>query len=238
MWGRAASRAEVRQGKPVYWPCFPGGSAGKESACNMGDLRSIPGSGRSPGEGKGYPLQYSGLENSMDCIVHGVTKSRTWLSDFHFRSPTGTVFLTGEAELKEVERMGACIHRQRTAWEFAGILCTFCLLVPVNSKNSHAAFLLHDEDSNRKHHRLPRLVPVCLVGPAESLAGYWMEGPSRVMKGQAGYLLSSSLYESHLGLGLPIQGHCFSQGSISPQGCGLSGFRKSLPPLVSSGQEC
>ena len=46
-------------------------------------LGSIPGLGRSPGEGKGYPLQYSGLENSMDCIVHGVTKSRTWLSNFH-----------------------------------------------------------------------------------------------------------------------------------------------------------
>ena len=45
---------------------FPGGSAGKESACNVGDLGSIPGLGRSPGEGKGYPLQYSGLENSMD----------------------------------------------------------------------------------------------------------------------------------------------------------------------------
>ena len=45
---------------------FPGGSAGKESACNVGDLGSIPGLGRSPGEGKGYPFQYSGLENSMD----------------------------------------------------------------------------------------------------------------------------------------------------------------------------
>ena len=56
---------------------FPGGSAGKESACNVGDLDSIPGLGRSPGEGKGYPLHYSGLENSMDCIVHGVTKSQT-----------------------------------------------------------------------------------------------------------------------------------------------------------------
>ena len=53
---------------------FPCGSAGKESACNVGDLGSIPGLGRSPGEGKGYPLQYSGLENSMDYIVHGVTK--------------------------------------------------------------------------------------------------------------------------------------------------------------------
>ena len=63
---------------------FPGGSAGKESASNAGDLGSIPGLGRSPGEVKGYSLQYSGLENSMDCTVHGVAKSRTRLSDFHF----------------------------------------------------------------------------------------------------------------------------------------------------------
>ena len=54
---------------------FPGGSAGKESACIVGDLGSIPGLGRSPEDGKGYPLQYSGLENSMD-YTHGVTKSR------------------------------------------------------------------------------------------------------------------------------------------------------------------
>ena len=63
---------------------FPGGSAGKESACNAGDPGSIPGLGRSPGEGVGCPLQYSSLENSMDCIVHGVTKSWTQLSAFHF----------------------------------------------------------------------------------------------------------------------------------------------------------
>ena len=56
---------------------FPGGSAGKETACNAGDLGLFPGLGRSPGEGKDYPLRYSGLENSMDCIVHGVAKSRT-----------------------------------------------------------------------------------------------------------------------------------------------------------------
>ena len=56
--------------------CFPDGSAGKESACNAGDLGLIPGLGRSPGEGKGYPLQYSGLENSMYCIVYRVTKSQ------------------------------------------------------------------------------------------------------------------------------------------------------------------
>ena len=59
---------------------FPGGSAGKESACNAGDLGSTPGLGRSPGEGKGYPLQYCGLEISMDCIVHGVAKSQAQLS--------------------------------------------------------------------------------------------------------------------------------------------------------------
>ena len=61
---------------------FPGGSAGKESTCNAGNLGSIPGLGRSPGEGNSYPLQYSGLENSTDCIVHGVTKSQTRLSNF------------------------------------------------------------------------------------------------------------------------------------------------------------
>ena len=106
---------------------FPGSSAGKESTCNVGDTGSIPGSGRSPGEGIGYalqyswaslvaqlvknppamletwvqipglgrspgegnsyPLQYSGLENSMDCIAHGVAKSWTRLSNFHFHFP-------------------------------------------------------------------------------------------------------------------------------------------------------
>ena len=63
---------------------FPCGSASKESTCNAGDLGSIPGLGGSPGEGKSYPLQYFGLENSMDCIVHGVAKGLTQLSDFHF----------------------------------------------------------------------------------------------------------------------------------------------------------
>src|SRR5574337_355811 len=68
-------------------PVFLGflcGSAGKESAHSVGDLGSIPGLGRSSGETKDYPLQYSGLENSIDHMVHGVAKSRTRLSDFHF----------------------------------------------------------------------------------------------------------------------------------------------------------
>ena len=63
---------------------FPGGWAGKESACTAGDLGSIPGLGRSPGERKGYPFQFSGLDNSMYYIVHGVTKSWTRLNDIHF----------------------------------------------------------------------------------------------------------------------------------------------------------
>ena len=62
---------------------FPRGSASKESTCNVGDLGSIPWVGRSAGEGKGYPLKYSVLENSMDCIVHGVAKSWTQLSNCH-----------------------------------------------------------------------------------------------------------------------------------------------------------
>ena len=54
---------------------FPGVSEGKASACNAGDLGSFPGLGRSPGEGKGYPHQYAGLENSVDYTVHGVAES-------------------------------------------------------------------------------------------------------------------------------------------------------------------
>ena len=67
---------------------FPGGSAGKESACNAGDLGLIPELGRPSGEGNSCPLQYPCLENSMDCIVHGITESQTQLrlslSIFHF----------------------------------------------------------------------------------------------------------------------------------------------------------
>ena len=71
----------------VHWASdggFPDSSVSKESMCNAGDQGSIPGLRRSSGEGKGYPLQFSGLENSMDCIVHGVTETQTWLSDFQF----------------------------------------------------------------------------------------------------------------------------------------------------------
>ena len=86
-----------------YWfkGGFPDGSVGKEYACNAGDPGSIPGLGRSAGEGIGYPLQHSSLENSMDSIVYEVAKNRTQLGDFHSHStdlrsnnnPAGPFFL-------------------------------------------------------------------------------------------------------------------------------------------------
>ena len=65
---------------------FPCGSTGKESSCSVGDLGLIPGLGRFPGEGNSYPFWYSGLENSIDSIVHGVIKGWIPLSNFHFQT--------------------------------------------------------------------------------------------------------------------------------------------------------
>jgi len=82
-WVRKIRWRRNRLPTPVFLG-FPCGSAGKESSHNAGAPSSITGLGRSAEEGKDYPLQYSGLENSMDCIVHGVRKSQTGLNDFHF----------------------------------------------------------------------------------------------------------------------------------------------------------
>ena len=82
-WVRKICWRRDRLPTPVFLG-FHCGSAGNESAYNAGDLGLTPGLGRSPGEGKGYPLQYSGLENFTDSITRGVAKSWTWLSDFHF----------------------------------------------------------------------------------------------------------------------------------------------------------
>ena len=104
---------------------------GKESACNAGDLSSIPGLERSPGEGKGYPLQYSGLENSMDCIVHGVTKSQTRLSNFHF-----TNLLTSS------NRYRKCLAKTNDNLEFF-------FFYPVNwSFKSEIKFKIHLDEGN------------------------------------------------------------------------------------------
>ena len=114
---------------PVFLD-FPGGSAGKESTCNAGDLGSIPGLGKFPGGGKGYPLQYSGLENPTDggawqATVHGVAKSWT----FTFNSDKEEASRTCEARSTSVEETGRsqrdrrkptvaraqCVRRQRPA---------------------------------------------------------------------------------------------------------------------------
>ena len=87
-WIRKIPRTRDRLPTPVFLGS-PRGSAGKESTRNAGNLGSIPGLGRSPREGRGHPLQYSGLENCVDYIVHGVAKRQTTLSNFyfHFHSP-------------------------------------------------------------------------------------------------------------------------------------------------------
>ena len=84
------SSGEERLPTPVFLGS-PGGSAGKESTSNEADLGSVAGLGRSSGEGNSYPFQYSGLENSMDCIVHGVTKSQTQLSKRSANRPAGQI---------------------------------------------------------------------------------------------------------------------------------------------------
>ena len=96
---------------------FPHSSSGKESTCNAGDLGSIPGLGRPPGEGKGYPLQYSGLENSRNYTVHGVAKSRTRLSDFHFHICTWLQEKPGEENGNPLQY--SCLENpmDRGAWQ-------------------------------------------------------------------------------------------------------------------------
>ena len=88
---------------------FPCGSAAKESTCNARDLGLIPGLGRPLEERKGYPLQYSGLENSMDYTVQGVTKNRAWLSNFHFYYKSILVkvmsMLTPERQVENIQKV-------------------------------------------------------------------------------------------------------------------------------------
>ena len=105
---------------------FPGGSDSKEFACNVGDLGLVPGLGRYPGEGNGYPLKYSGLENSMDsrawqATVHGFAKSRTRLSSFHFHF----IF-----EPKMHVRILSCVAWPSSSLEKVTLMCSFplCLM--------------------------------------------------------------------------------------------------------------
>ena len=116
------------------------GSAGKESTCNVGDLGLIAGLGRSLGEGKGYPLQYSGLENSMDHIVHGVANSRTWLSKFHtslayrWASQVALVVKNLPANAGDVRDKGSMIpgSRRSPRWGHGNPLQYSCLKNPMD----------------------------------------------------------------------------------------------------------
>ena len=105
---------------PLYPLGFPGGSGDKESICNAGDLGSIPGLGRSPGEGNGYPLQYSRLENSRDrgswqATAHGVTKSRAQLNNFHSLTHSLTythclfTCMDGSRDILDIYMMNYCV---------------------------------------------------------------------------------------------------------------------------------
>ena len=93
---------------------FHHSSVGKEFACDSGDPGSIPGSGRSPGEGKGYPLQYTGLENSMDYTVHGVAKRLTRLSDFTIQHMQTTFWASLVAQ--SVEKLPAVQETWFDSW--------------------------------------------------------------------------------------------------------------------------
>ena len=93
----------------------------------MRDLGSIPGLGRSPGEGKSYPLQYFGLENSMDCTVHGVTKSWTQLSNFHFNYPCKTIIIL--IHLLRSESMHQFIEYMRS---FVTLCLSLCIMLAKN----------------------------------------------------------------------------------------------------------
>ena len=104
------------RGRKVLVEGFPGSWYGKESTCSAGDLGSIPGSRRSPGEGKGYSLQCSGLGNSVDCTVHEVANSRI-LSSFHFQSlPTGNFHQPLIFICQRADRMKTKITENESNW--------------------------------------------------------------------------------------------------------------------------
>ena len=115
-------------------------SAGKESTCNAGDPGSIPGSGRSPREGNGYPLKYSGLENFMDCIVHGVSKSRTRLSNFHTHA-------------RMCSQNGPCSYVEDSLYNLPFPLC-FCVHLWCKTNGGKTASLVPLSTNQDAGHRL------------------------------------------------------------------------------------
>ena len=128
-------------------------SVGKEPACNAGDPSSIPGLGRSAGEGKGYPLQCSGLENSKDCRIYGVAKSQTQLSDFHFTFSIYSLLaffgITPFFSIWRLLDLQYCVSFRCTAsadsfpWSLVGFKAqNWNLFLPRNAYISHLIFLV------------------------------------------------------------------------------------------------
>ena len=130
----------------ILWPCmwficFSDSSVGKESACNAGDPDSIPGLGWYFGEGKGYPLQYSGLQKSMDCIVPGVAKSRTQLNDFH----SLMWFVLRVFHVHSKERVFCCFWMEHLSIKYIwlNVLISVSLLISVWIMSAHVSQVLN-----------------------------------------------------------------------------------------------
>ena len=132
MWNLPGRGTEPLFSAVVVFLC---GSAGKETVCNAGDLGSIPGLGKSPGEGKGYSLQYFGLENSMDCIIHGVSKSETWVSDFHFTSLHWQADSFNHWTTREVQTWLLLIFKMYLFLTVLGLCCCLGFSLVVESRD-------------------------------------------------------------------------------------------------------
>ena len=145
-WVRQTCWKRHRPPAPVFLG-FPGGSAGKESSGNAGDLGSIRGLGRSPGEGNGYPLQYPGLENSMECIVHGVTMSWTRLSHFHPLFPTPFIEKTISSPLCNPDALSEiswlCVHGLISWALFCSTGLCVCIILLVSYHFDYYTFVIH-----------------------------------------------------------------------------------------------
>ena len=141
---------------------FPCGSAGKESAHNAGDLILIPGLGRFPGKGKGYPLQCSGLEKSIDCIVHGVTKS--WLSDFHFQSWESQNYRMGVVNTPRPQQsqLHPCLPSLIPPWLPPSITCS-SKAAPAECEGLTLVLLILSMARNQTGRTLCSNLPLCFL---------------------------------------------------------------------------
>ena len=168
-WLEGESVKDVLRGDVTVLQDFPDSSVGKESACNAGDPGSVPGSGRSSGEGIDYPFQYSGLENSWT-TVHGVAKSRTWLSNFY--SLTQGHRILSPILIMNVQSYGQKLHRQQKG-SFSPALSSSAPWTSSMMKmyDASGAFLLLGVKALlQKNISVALLSPFCLSRPSQVLS--------------------------------------------------------------------